>query len=73
MPCPPELLKRVDEAVDSWLKRRDSASNEDKPPRNPLAAPQQFLADSPPQKIHGKPDQELWPPKPRVPIPIETL
>ena len=73
MPIDQSKLCRVDEAVDSWLKRRDSASNEDKPPRNPLEAPKQFLSDSSPQKIHGQPDQELWPPKPRVPIPIETL
>ena len=68
MPCPPELLKRVDEAVDSWLKRRDSASNEDKPPRNPLEAPPQMpFSDSPPDM----PKEPLWGGKP--PIPIEHL
>jgi hypothetical protein len=42
---------------------------------NPLDAPPNApFADSPPEKIHGEGKQdEFWPPKSRVPIPIETL
>jgi hypothetical protein len=63
MPCPPELLKRVDEAVDNWLKR----DSKDEPPRDPLDAPKQFLSDSPPEM----PKENLWDGKP--PVPIEHL
>jgi hypothetical protein len=40
----------------------------DAPPSEP------FYSDGPPSKIHGQPEQDTeWPPKPRVPVPIETL
>jgi hypothetical protein len=66
MPVPKSKLRQLDEAIDNWL-RRDS---KDEPPRSPLNAPKQFQ-ESP--SSAPKPDQELWPPKPRVPVPIETL
>jgi hypothetical protein len=76
MPIDQSKLCRVDEAVDSWLKRRDSASNEDKPPRNPLEAPPQMpFSDSPPGKIHGegKQDQDFWNKPEKPPIPLMRL
>jgi hypothetical protein len=71
MPITKARLDRMIDMIDSaWIKRRDS---KDEPPRNPLDAPRQFHADGAPQKIHGQPDQELWPPRPKPPIPIEHL
>ena len=74
MPITKARLDRMIDMIDSaWLKRRDSEGRE-RDITNPLEAPPQApFSDSPPEKIHGKPDQELWPPKPRVPVPIEHL
>jgi hypothetical protein len=84
MPIERARLDRMIALMDAWLTRRDREIAEgtyyddedpDEPPRNPLDAPpsEPFYSDGPPEKIHGQPDQELWPPKPRVPVPIETL
>jgi hypothetical protein len=63
MPITKARLDRMIDMIDSaWLKRRDSEG------RN--TDPKQFNEGAPRQP---QPDQELWPPKPRVPVPIETL
>jgi hypothetical protein len=64
MPCPPELIKRVDAIVDQILAAK----------KDEIRA----RFDGTPERIHGAPDQErrideLWGTKPRVPIPIETI
>jgi hypothetical protein len=84
MPIERARLDRMISIMDAWLQRRDREiaegtyyGDDDEPPCNPLDAPpsEPFYSDSPPEKIHGegKEDQDLWPPKPRVPVPIETL
>jgi hypothetical protein len=86
MPIERARLDRMIALMDAWLTRRDREIGEgtyyddeepDEPPRNPLDAPpsEPFYSDGPPEKIHGegKDDQELWPPKPLVPVPIEHL
>lgn len=75
MPIERARLDRMIALMDAWLQRRDREIADDEPPCNPLDAPpsEPFYSDGPPEKIHGQPDQELWPPKPRVPVPIETL
>jgi hypothetical protein len=85
MPLDRTKVDRMIAKMDAWLKQRDQEiaagtyydddDQEDEPPCDPLDAPQQPFSDSPPEKIHGQPeqDQELWPPKPRVPVPIEHL
>ena len=87
MPIERARLDRMIALMDAWLQRRDreiaegtyydDEEPEDKPASNPLDAPpsEPFYSDGTPEKIHGegKEDQELWPPKPRVPVPIETL
>jgi hypothetical protein len=64
MPCPPELLKRVDEAIDNLFKPRALPV-----PFQPSEqhAPQQPFSDSPPEM----PKENLWGGKP--PIPVEHL
>jgi hypothetical protein len=65
MPITKARLDRMIDMIDgAWIKRRDS---KDEPPRNPLDAPRQFLADSPPDM----PKENLWDGKP--PIPLEHL
>jgi hypothetical protein len=81
MPIERARLDRMIGLMDAWLQRRDreiaegTYYDDDDPPSNRLDAPpsEPFYSDGPPEKIHGQPDQELWPPKPRVPVPIETL
>ena len=87
MPLTKAELQRMNdfiEIMDLWLTRREKEiaqgtyyddEEPDEPPCNPLNAPpsEPFYSDGTPEKIHGQPDQELWPPKPRVPVPIETL
>jgi hypothetical protein len=82
MPIERARLDRMIALMDAWLQRRDREiaegtyyDDDDEPPCNPLDAPpsEPFYSDGPPEKIHGKPDQELWPPKPHVPVPIEHL
>jgi hypothetical protein len=81
MPIERARLDRMIALMDAWLQRRDreiaegTYYDDDEPPCNPLDAPpsEPFYSDGPPEKIHGQPDQELWPPKPHVPVPIETL
>jgi hypothetical protein len=85
MPLTKAELQRMNdfiEIVDLWLTRREKKiaegtyyDDDDEASCNPLNAPpgEPFYSDSPPERIHGKPDQELWPPKPRVPVPIEIL
>jgi hypothetical protein len=66
MPIPQEQLKRVDEAVDNWLKRTDPKQFNEGAPRN-------SFGDSPPGKIHGDQVASPWGEKPKVPIPIEHI
>jgi hypothetical protein len=82
MPIERARLDRMIALMDAWLQRRDREIAEgtyyddnDEPPCSPLDAPpsEPFYSDGSPEKIHGQPDEELWPPKPRVPVPIETL
>jgi hypothetical protein len=82
MPIERARLDRMLSLMDAWLQRRDREiaegtyyDEDDDPPCNPLDAPpsEPFYSDGPPERIHGQPDQELWPPKPHVPVPIETL
>jgi hypothetical protein len=81
MPIERARLDRMIALMDAWLQRRDreiaegTYYDDDEPPFNPLDAPpsEPFYSDGPPAKIHGQPDQELWPPKPHVPIPIEHI
>jgi hypothetical protein len=71
MPCPPDVLKRVETMVDNFLsskkdevKQQFFSKNTDI--ENPLDAPEQFLADgirrekSAPQQIHGQPKRSLF-------------
>jgi hypothetical protein len=71
MPCPPELLKRVETMVDNFLsskkdevKQQFFSKNTDI--ENPLDQPKQFLADgmrrekSAPQQIHGAGRRDLF-------------
>jgi hypothetical protein len=71
------IIERQQEARQKALDDEcDEELNEEEKEQltNPLDAPPNApFADSPPEKIHGQPDQEFWPPKPRVPVPIETL
>ena len=85
MPIERARLDRMITLMDAWLQRRDREiaegtyydDDEDRDCEiaegNTMPTPQQPFSDSPPEKIHSQPDQELWPPKPRVPVPIETL
>jgi hypothetical protein len=82
MPIERARLDRMIALMGAWLQQRDREiaegtyyDDDDEPPCNPLEAPpsEPFYSDGPPEKIHGQPDEELWPPKPRVPVPIETL
>ena len=57
MPISQEQLKRVDEAVDNWLKRTDPKQFNEGAPRN-------SFGDSPPEM----PKQNLWGGKPPIPI-----
>jgi hypothetical protein len=78
-------LDRMIAKADAWLIQREQEQAarhdaEDRQLEEDLAegntmpvAPSAPFADSPPQKIHGQPDQELWPPKPGVPVPIEHI
>jgi hypothetical protein len=67
MPCPPELLKRVDAAIENLFNQRT------------LPVPFQPSVSGAPRNApfsDGKKDQEApspWGAKPRVPVPIETL
>jgi hypothetical protein len=62
MPLEPEHLKKLDEAIDKCLTKRDRDIT------NPLEAPPQMpFSDSPPEM----PKVNLWGGKP--PIPIEHL
>jgi hypothetical protein len=71
MPCPPDVLKKIDEDVDRYLaskkdeiKQQFFSKNYDI--ENPLDPPKQFLADgirsekSAPQHIHGQPKRSLF-------------
>jgi hypothetical protein len=63
MPIDQSRLDRLISVVDEFLKLR---KQEEQAP----------FADSPPQRIHGegeKADQEFWPAKTRVPVPIEKI
>jgi hypothetical protein len=79
MPIEPSKLQQILDSVDRLLasnkeKLRTDFYNRDCD--DPLHAPKQApFSDGAPQRIHGegKKDQELWPPKPRVPVSIETL
>jgi hypothetical protein len=85
MPVDKAKVQRMIDMMDAWLRQReqdqlegiDDDGDENEPPSNPVDAPpsEPFYSDGPPEKIHGQPesDQELWPPKPRVLVPIETL
>jgi hypothetical protein len=77
MPCDPIKMQKMDALLDSFLELREKYPDDDEEDiTDPLDAPPQMpLSDSPPEKIHGEgvEDQELWPPKPHVPVPIEHL
>jgi hypothetical protein len=65
------------ELMDLWLTRREQEiaagtyydDDDDDDCKvaegNTMPTPTQPFSDSPPEKIHGQPDQELWPPKPK--------
>jgi hypothetical protein len=68
MPITKARLDRMIDMIDSaWLKRRDSEGRNTDPKQLNEGAPQQFLADSPPEM----PKEPMWGGKP--PIPIEHL
>jgi hypothetical protein len=88
MPLTKSQLQRINDCLDMMSKRLDEAEAQrqerwdadDRELAEELfngntmpVAPSVPFADSPPERIHGQPDQELWPPKPRTPFPIETL
>jgi hypothetical protein len=86
MPLSKSQLQRINDCLDMMSKRLDEAQErriredaddrqleEDMREGNTMPIPAQPFSDGAPEKIHGQPDQELWPPKPRVPVPIETL
>jgi hypothetical protein len=67
MPCPPELIKRIDEDVDRYLAaKKDEVKQQyfSKNPdiENPLEAPpsEPFCSDSPPARIHGQGRRDLF-------------
>jgi hypothetical protein len=64
MPIPQENLKRLDEAIDRCLTKRDRDTD---PKQFNEGAPQQPFNDAPPDM----PKEPLWGGKP--PIPIEHL
>jgi hypothetical protein len=77
-------LDRMISKMDAWLTQReqeqaarydaeDREKEEELARGNTMPTPTQPFSDGAPERIHGQPDQELWPPKPRVPVPIETL
>ena len=79
--CLDRMSKRMDEMEANRQARWDA---EDRQLEEELAhgntmpvAPSAPYADSPPEKIHGEGREDQvespWPPKPRVPVPIETL
>jgi hypothetical protein len=76
MPSDPEKPSLLNTMIDVWLEQRklDQAEGIDDI-TDPLDAPpsEPFYHDGSPEKIHGQPNQELWPPKPHKPVPIETL
>jgi hypothetical protein len=60
MPIDQSRSDRLISVVDEFLKLRE----------------QETITDGPPEHIHGegeRQDQELWPAKPRVPVPIEKI
>jgi hypothetical protein len=85
MPLTKSRLQRINDCLDMmdlWLAQRDREiaagtyyddEDEELAEGNTMPTPTQPFSDSPPTKIHGQPDQEVWPPKPRVPVPIATL
>jgi hypothetical protein len=88
VPLSKSMLQRFNDCLDMMSKRMDEMEAnrearhdaEDRELEEDLAegntmpvAPSAPFADSPPEKIHGQADQELWPPKPRVPVPIEHI
>ena len=82
MPLDRTKVDRMITMMDAWLtqKEREQAAgicDDDKEEElargNTMPTPTQPFSDGAPEKIHGQSDQELWPPKPRVPVPIETL
>jgi hypothetical protein len=88
MPIERARLDRMIAKMDAWLTQREQeqAARHDAEDRekeeelargNTMPTPTQPFSDSPPEKIHGEGREDQvespWPPKPRVPIPIETL
>jgi hypothetical protein len=82
MPVDKAKVHSMIDMMDAWLRQREQdqlegIDDDDEPPCNPLDAPpsEPFYSDGPPEKIHGegKEDTALWPPRPRVPVRIETL
>jgi hypothetical protein len=67
LPCPPELIKRIDEDVDRYLASkkdevRQQFFSKNSDIENPLEAPPSgpFYSDSPPQQIHGLGRRDLF-------------
>jgi hypothetical protein len=85
MPIEKAKILKLIEMMDAFLKNRDQGiaegtyydDDEDKDCElaegNTMPTPTQPFSDGTPEKIHGQPDQEVWPPKARVPVPIATL
>ena len=79
--CLDRISKRLDEAEERRTREdaeEDHELEEERAEGNTMpVAPSAPFADSPPEKIHGEGREDQvespWPPKPRTPIPIETL
>ena len=75
--CLDRMSKRMDEMEANRQARWDSEDRE-RDITNPLDAPSNApFSNSPPSHIHGEGREDQvqspWQPKPRVPVPIETL
>jgi hypothetical protein len=73
MPCPPDVLKRADEIVDKLLAERKDEIRANYLAQQDIDGKTLPVQYRPQQDHQNKRIDELWGPKPRVPIPIETI
>jgi hypothetical protein len=67
--CLDRMSKRMDEMEEEQLVRHDADDREleeELAKGNTMPTPTHSFSDSPPEKIHGKLDQELWPRRSRA-------
>jgi hypothetical protein len=86
MPLDRTKVDRMITMMDAWLTQKeqeqaagicDDDKKEELAEGNTMPTPTQPFSDGTPAHIHGEGREDQvespWPPKPRVPIPIETL